>query len=178
MSLFKDYKTKVETQLKEALKINNSLALPRVEKTIISVKLGEAKDNREIVDEASLIILAITGQKPLVCSAKKSISSFKLRQGDPAGLKVTLRGKRMYDFLERFFVLVLPRLRDFRGLPEKSFDGAGNFNIGLTDSTVFPEVDVNKIKKIFGLQITIVTNTKDKEKAKILLASLGLPFAK
>jgi len=142
------------------------------------MRVPEGKENRQAVDSAAKELELITGQKPQVCCAKKSVSGFKLRKGDPIGLKVTLRGKKMMDFLERLFSLALPRLRDFRGLPVQQFDGGGNFNIGLREQTVFSEVDLDEIKIIRGLQVTIVTNAKNVAEARLLLETLGLPFKK
>lgn len=176
--LFQKYKSEIIPKLQEKLGIENPLALPRVVKVVVNMRVPEGKENKQVVDEAAEELRLITGQKPRVCRAKKSVSGFKLRKGDPIGLKVTLRGKRMYDFLEKLFFLVLPRLRDFKGLSVKQFDGSGNFNIGLREQTVFPEINVDKVKKTRGLQATIVTNTQDEEKAKVLLEVLGLPFAR
>jgi len=176
--LFQNYKSEIIPKLQKKLGIKNPLALPRVVKVVVNMRVSEGKENKQIVDEAAEELKLITGQKPKVCRAKQSVSGFKLRKGDPIGLKVTLRGKRMYDFLEKLFFLVLPRLRDFKGLPAKQFDGSGNFNIGLREQTVFPEINIDKIKKTRGLQVTIITNTQDEEKAKVLLEVLGLPFAK
>lgn len=175
--LFQKYKSEIVPKLQEKLGINNPLALPRVVKVVINMRVPEGKENKQMIDEAIEELKLITGQKPRVCRAKKSVSGFKLRKGDPIGLKVTLRGKRMYDFLEKLFFLVLPRLRDFKGLSVNQFDSSGNFNIGLREQTIFPEINIDKIKKVRGLQVSIVTNTQDKEKAKILLEVLGLPFA-
>ncbi len=176
--LFQNYKTEIVPKLKKKLGIKNPLALPRVIKVVINMRVPEGKENKQAVAEAIEELKLITGQHPKVCRARKSVSGFKLRKGDPIGLKVTLRGKRMYDFLEKLFFLVLPRLRDFKGLSLSQFDGQGNFNIGLREQTIFPEINLDKIKKTRGLQVTIVTNTQDQEKAKILLEVLGLPFAK
>lgn len=176
--LFQNYKSEIIPRLQEKLGIKNPLALPRVVKVVVSMRVSEGKESKQILDQAAEELKLITGQKAKVCRARQSVSGFKLRKGDPIGLKVTLRGKRMYDFLEKLFFLVLPRLRDFRGLSIKQFDGNGNFNIGLREQVVFPEIDIDKIKKVRGLQVTIVTNTRDEEKARVLLAVLGLPFAK
>lgn len=158
--------------------VKNVFALPRLEKVVINMRVAEAKENQAILDAVAAELAVIVGQEPKVCRAKKSISGFKLRQNDPLALKVTLRGRRMFDFVERLFNLVLPRLRDFKGLPQSSFDGGGNFNIGLKDHTVFPEIDVNKIGKGRGMQITLVTKAKNQEEAKVLLEVLGLPLTK
>lgn len=176
--LFQKYQDKIIPELKKELRIDNPLALPRVEKVVINMRIPEGKESKEAVTEAIEDLKIITGQGPRICRAKQAVSGFKLRKGDPIGLKVTLRKKRMYDFLDRLFNLVLPRLRDFRGIPVDQFDQAGNFNFSLREQTVFPEINLDKIKKERGLQVTIVTNTKDKAKAEVLLRILGLPFAK
>lgn len=172
------FKKEIVPELKKRLGLKNDLAVPRVEKVVINMGVGEAKDNQQLLEEWMEELALITGQRPVICRARKSVSGFKVRKNDPIGLKVTLRGKRMYDFLEKLFNLVLPRLRDFRGLSLKSFDKQGNFSIGIPDQLVFPEIDVDKVKKQKGMQITIVTTTDDVEKAKILLELMGLPFAK
>lgn len=175
--LAEKYKKEIVSTLKKELKIENPMAIPKVAKVVVNMGIAEAKDDRSLIDLFSSELETITGQKPFLCPARRSISGFKLRKGQVIGLKVTLRGKRMYAFLERLFNLVLPRLRDFRGLSPDKFDQAGNYNIGLPEQTVFPEIDIDKVKKIKGLQVTIVTNTKDKVKAKALLKHLGLPFS-
>ena len=175
--LKEEWQEKIVPELKKRLGVANDLAVPRVEKVVVNMGVGEAKDNPQLLEAWMKDLALITGQKPKICRARKSVSGFKLRKNEPVGLKVTLRGKRMYDFLERLFKLVLPRLRDFRGLSEKSFDTQANFNIGLPDQLVFPEIDIDKVKKPKGLQITIVTSTQEKEKAKVLLSLLGLPFS-
>lgn len=175
--IFQDYRKKIIPKLKKELGIKNFLALPRVEKVVINMRVSEGKESKEAVEEAIEELGLISGQKPRICPARKSVSGFKLRKGDPIGLKVTLRGKRMEDFLKKLFSLVLPRLRDFRGLSPKQFDRGGNFNIGLREQVVFPEIDIDRVKKTRGLQITIVTRAKDRKKAEILLAALGLPFS-
>jgi len=171
------YKKEIAADLKKELAIKNVMEIPKVDKVVVNMGIAEAKDDRSLIDLFSGELEVITGQKPVACSAKKSISGFKLRKGQIIGLKVTLRGKRMYDSLERLFGLVLPRLRDFRGLSPKKFDQSGNYNIGLPEQTVFPEIDIDKIKKIKSLQVTIVTSTKDEKEAASLLKMLGLPFS-
>ena len=176
--LFQDYKKKIVSELQKKLGIKNPLALPYVEKIVINMRVPEGKESQEAIDQAAEDLKLISGQKPRVCRAKQAVAGFKLREGDPIGLKVTLRGKMMYDFLERFFSIVLPRLRDFHGLSSKKFDQGGNFNIGLKEQTVFPEIDIDKIKIIRGLQVTIVVKNADRDKSMVLLESLGLPFSK
>jgi len=150
----------------------------RVEKVVVNIGLGEGAHDKNVIEAASRDLMAITGQKPAICRARVAISGFKIRKGDPIGLKVTLRGKRMRDFLTKLFTIVLPRLRDFQGLSFKSFDGQGNYNLGIPEQIVFPEIDYSKIDKIRGLEITIVTNTRSDEKAKELLELMGMPFEK
>lgn len=176
--LMEKYQKEIVPLLKKKLGIDNDLAVPRVEKVVINMGVADAKDDRQLLEQFCQELAAITGQKPVVCRAKKSISGFKLRKGEPIGLKVTLRGKRMYHFLARLFHLALPRLRDFRGLSEDQFDREANFHLGLPEQTVFPEIDLDKVKKIKGFQVTIVTSTKDRKAARLLLSLLGLPFAK
>lgn len=178
MSLVGLYKDKVQQELVRDFGIKNKMAAPRLEKVVVNVGIGLAKDNKAeqdvIVDE----LAKITGQKPSVRKSTKSIAGFVIRAGQPVGVAVTLRGGRMYNFLEKLFNIVLPRLRDFRGVSRKSFDQNGNYTLGMAENTVFPEIDLGKINKIHGLEITIVTNTNDKEKAMKLLEKLGMPFEK
>lgn len=148
----------------------------QVERIVIGMGVGEASQDKRVIEAASQDLMAITGQKPKVCRARVSISEFKLRKGAPVGLKVTLRGKRMEAFLQKLFRIVLPRLRDFRGLSVKSFDGRGNYSLGIVEQVVFPEIDASKIDKARGLQITLVTNTDTDKKAFKLLTKLGMPF--
>lgn len=176
--LFEDYKNRVLPKMKKDLGVENPLALPILEKVVINMRVPEGKESRQIVDEAMEELKVIIGQKPRICPAKKAVSGFKLKKNDPIGIKVTLRGKKMFDFIEKVFYLVLPRLRDFRGLSEKHFDQSGNFTIGLKDQTVFPELSIDKVKKTRGMQITIVVKNSNREKSKIFLKELGLPFNK
>lgn len=150
----------------------------KVIKVVVSIGMGEAIADKKAIEAASQDLIAITGQKPKVTQAKLSVSSFKLRKGDPIGLMVTLRGKRMQDFLKKLVGIVLPRLRDFQGVPTSSFDGHGNYNLGLAEQIVFPEIDYAKIDKVRGLQVTIVTDSDSDKKAKKLLEEMGMPFAK
>ena len=150
----------------------------RVEKVVVNIGLGEGAHDKNAIEATSRDLMAITGQKPAIRRARVSISGFKIRKGDPIGLKVTLRGKRMRDFLTKLFTIVLPRLRDFQGVSLKSFDGRGNYSLGIPEQIVFPEIDYSKIDKIRGLEITIVTNTRSDEKAKELLELMGMPFEK
>jgi len=172
------YQKQVVPSLMKQLGLKNSLAVPKVEKVIINIGLGEAVADGSVIQKTADIISKITGQKPKVARARKAIAGFKLREDVPIGLVTTLRGRRMYHFLEKLFKIVLPRLRDFQGVALSSFDGRGNYNLGLAEQIIFPEVDFSKIDKIRGLQITIVTNAGSNEKGKLLLAGLGMPFEK
>lgn len=176
-NLKKKYQKEIGPKLAKELGLKNILAVPKVEKVVINLGIGEGAGNKEVVEKAGQNLAIITGQKPKIARARVSIAGFKLRAGDPIGLVVTLRGERMYDFLEKLFKIVLPRLRDFQGLPIKGFDGRGNYNLGIAEYTVFPEIDYSKVDKVRGLQITIITNTDDNQKAKRLLELLGMPFA-
>lgn len=177
MSRLKDkHLTELQTKLMEEFGIENPLALPKVEKIVISVGLGEAKDNQGVLDKVIQYLTAISGQKPVTTYAKKSISAFKVAKGQPVGLMVTLRGDRMYSFLDKLINIVLPKVRDFKGISEKAFDGMGNLNLGIREQVIFPEVDYKSVDKIRGLAVTIVTKSKDKEQGKRLLELLGMPF--
>lgn len=150
----------------------------KIEKVIVSMGIGEAAHDKKVLEAAMADLMAITGQKPKVCRARASEAGFKIRKGDPIGLKVTLRKKRMEDFLKKLFHIVLPRLKDFQGVSLKGFDGRGNYSLGIPEQIVFPEIDYSKIDKIRGLGITIVTNTGSDERAKELLVKMGMPFEK
>ena len=154
----------------------NPMEIPRVEKIVVNIGLGEAIANAKALDAAVGDLTTITGQKPIVTRAKRSIAQFRLRTGMPIGAKVTLRGQRMYDFLERTMSLALPRIRDFRGIPTRSFDGRGNFSLGLREQLVYPEIDYDKIDRLRGLEISIVTTAKTDEEGRKLLELLGMPF--
>ena len=158
--------------------IENKMAVPKVSKVIVNSGLGEMSKNKELIKTATRDVAIITGQKPSLRRAKISVASFSLRQGQPVGLKTTLRKDRMYDFLDRLFSITLPRLRDFRGLSKNSFDGNANYTLGIEEHTVFPEIDFSKTSKPFGLEVTIVTNTDKKEEALRLLDLMGMPFEK
>lgn len=177
MNRFKDkYTTTTKKALLTSLNLNNLHQVPRVTKVIVNAGVGRAATDGKELDNAIATLAKITGQKPLTTYAKKSIAAFKVRQGMPIGAKVTLRGERMYDFLDRLINIVLPRIRDFRGLPIKAFDPQGNYSIGLMEQTIFPEIAYEDISSLHGLQVTIVTSAKDPESAKQLLTSLGFPF--
>ena len=178
-SRLKEHYTKeVRKRLQDEFKIKNPMAVPKVEKVVINIGLGEAISNAKILDAAVDELGQITGQKPVVTKAKKSIASFKLREGQSIGTMVTLRGEKMYEFLDRLISAALPRVRDFRGVPTKSFDGRGNYTLGIRDHLIFPEIDITKVDKSKGMNITIVTTAKNDEQARFLLRELGMPFGK
>jgi large subunit ribosomal protein L5 len=159
-------------------KKRNVFSLPHLSKVVINYRVPEARESQEALATAIVEITNITGQKPKLCSAKKSVASFKLREGDPLALKVTLRGQRMYDFIEKLFNVVFPRLRDFRGMPLDAFDQNGNYNLTIKDQTLFPEIDLNKINKIRPIQVTLNIASSSQEDSKMLLSALGFPFQK
>jgi len=177
-SLRKKYQQEIVPKLAKEFGLKNILSTPRIEKVVINIGIGEAAQDKNLLDLTTQDLATITGQRPKITRARKAIAGFKLRAGDPIGLMVTLRGERMYDFLEKLFKMVLPRLRDFQGVSLKSFDGRGNYNLGIPELTVFPEVEYRKISRVWGLEITIVTNAGGDEKAKRLLEELGMPFEK
>lgn len=178
MSRLKDeFMKNLRSKLSEDLELN-PLAVPHLKKVTISIGLGEAKEDKGILDKVSLYLTALSGQKPVVTYAKAAIAGFKLGQGDPVGMKVTLRGDKMYDFLDKLFNVSLPKVRDFRGVPSNSFDGQGNFTLGLREQLIFPEVDYKTIDKVRGLAVTITTTAKNEEAGKKLLKALGMPFSK
>jgi large subunit ribosomal protein L5 len=176
--LLEKYNTQIVDKLIAEFGIQNKMASPKLEKVVVNAGIGETLKNKELLQSVIRDFSAITGQKPAIQKARISVATFGIRKGMPVGLKTTLRGTRMYDFLDKLFSITLPRLRDFRGLSTKSFDKHGNYTLGLEEHIVFPEVDVTKAAKPFGLEITIVTNTKDVAKSKRLLELLGLPFEK
>jgi len=179
MSNLKDrYKTEIVKKMKQEFAFNSDFEVPKVEKVTINVGAGKALDSPEIIKTITAEIAAISGQKPRTNKAKKSVSGFKLREGQIIGVSVTLRGKRMYDFIERLVNVVLPRVRDFRGLALSGFDGQANYSIGLREQTVFPEIKPEQTKEAYGLQINITTSKSDKRQTKRLLELLGFPFAK
>ncbi len=170
------YNKEIAPQLAKEFDIKNPMAIPRIEKIIVNMGMGEAISNSKILDVAVEELKVITGQKPVVTKAKKSIASFKLRQGMPIGTMVTLRGERMYEFLDRLISVALPRVRDFRGISAKAFDGRGNYTLGIREQLIFPEIDFNKVDKTRGMNISIVTTAKNDEQSRALLKSLGMPF--
>ena len=171
------YTTEVIPALKSEFGYKNAMQVPRLEKIVVNIGLGEALTNSKAVDAAVGDLALITGQRAIVTKAKKSIATFKVREGNPIGAKVTLRGERMWDFLERLTRVALPRIRDFRGVSGKSFDGRGNYTLGLKEQLSFPEVEFDKIDRLRGLEVTIVTTAKSDEESKKLLSMLGMPFA-
>lgn len=170
------YQKEVAPAIAKEFGITNPMAIPRVQKVVLNMGMGEAIANAKILDTATEELRTITGQKPVITKAKKSIASFKLRQGMPIGVMVTLRGDRMYEFLDRFVSIALPRVRDFRGVSPKAFDGRGNYTIGVREQLIFPEIDFNKVDKLRGMNITIITSARNDEQARALLKGLGMPF--
>ncbi|HEV8053912.1 MAG TPA: 50S ribosomal protein L5 [Candidatus Limnocylindrales bacterium] len=171
------YVSEVVPALRKEFGYANPMQVPRLTKIVINIGLGEALQNAKAMDAAVGDLTIITGQKPIVTRAKRSIAQFRLRTGNAIGLKVTLRGERMWDFLERLTRLALPRIRDFRGVPSRSFDGRGNYSLGLREQLAFPEIDYDKVDRLRGLEVSIVTTAKTDEESKRLLALLGMPFA-
>ncbi|MEO8073982.1 MAG: 50S ribosomal protein L5 [Acidobacteriota bacterium] len=170
------YTKEIAPQIAKEFGIENPMAIPRIEKIIVNMGMGEAISNSKILDVAVDELKVITGQKPVITKAKKSIASFKLRQGMPIGTMVTLRGERMYEFLDRLISVALPRVRDFRGISAKAFDGRGNYTLGIREQLIFPEIDFNKVDKTRGMNISIVTTAKNDEQSRALLKALGMPF--
>ena len=172
------YKAEVAPVLMKKFSYKSVMEIPKLDKIVINVGAGEAKDNTKVIDAISGDLMKITGQKPLVCKAKKSVANFKLREGMPIGVKVTLRGDRMYEFLDRLFNVALPRVRDFRGINPNSFDGRGNYNMGIREQLIFPEIDYDKVDKVRGMDICFVTTAKTDEEAREFLTLMGAPFEK
>jgi large subunit ribosomal protein L5 len=172
------YEKEIRPALQERFGYKNPMQIPRLEKVVVNMSVSDAIQNAKSLDAAVADLQTITGQKPIQTTAKKSISAFKLREGMKIGAKVTLRGDRMYVFLDKLFNIVLPRIRDFRGLPRKSFDGRGNYNLGLREQLVFPEINFDKIDKTRGMDIVIVTSAKTDEEATEFLTAMGLPLQK
>ncbi|NLL62648.1 MAG: 50S ribosomal protein L5 [Ruminococcaceae bacterium] len=179
MARLKDmYVKEVAPALMKKFGYKSVMQVPKLEKIVINVACGDAKDNAKVVDAIVSDLSIITGQKPVLCKAKKSVANFKLREGMIIGAKVTLRGERMYEFLDRFFNLALPRVRDFRGINPDSFDGRGNYSLGVKEQLIFPEIDYDKIDAIRGMDISFITTAKTDEEAKELLSLMGAPFAR
>lgn len=179
MSRLKDkYQNEVKQALLKEFGYENEMMIPKIEKISVNMGLGEGKDNAKYIQAAADELAQITGQKPIVTKAKKSVANFKLRQGMPVGAKVTLRGERMYEFLDRLVTIALPRVRDFRGVKANSFDGRGNYTLGIKDQLIFPEIVYDNVDATRGMDISIVTSAKTDEEAKALLTLIGMPFAK
>ena len=172
------YKNEVAPALMDALNLDNAMEIPRIEKVVVNIGVGEALENAKALDAAVADLTQITGQKPVINKARKSIAAFKLREGRAIGVKVTLRGERMWSFLDRLINIALPRVRDFRGISPNSFDGRGNYTLGLREQLVFPEIEYDKIDKVRGMEITIVTSARNDDEARQLLDMLGMPFRK
>ncbi|MDP2632219.1 MAG: 50S ribosomal protein L5 [Candidatus Curtissbacteria bacterium] len=170
------YQNEIMPKLKDEFDIKNNLAIPSIEKIVINMGMAEAKDNKDVIVKVDEQLATIAGQKPKITRAKEAISTFKLRENDPIGMMVTLRGKKAWTFLEKLTALVLPRIRDFRGLSTSTFDKRGNFNMGMTEQILFPEIDYAKIDKVRGLVVSIVVKNSNPEKSKKLLELLGMPF--
>ena len=179
MARLKDfYKQEAAPALMKKFNYESVMQIPKLDKIVVNVGAGEAKENAKVIDTISADLAAITGQKPMVCKAKKSVANFKLRAGMNIGLKVTLRGERMYEFMDRLFNVALPRVRDFRGINPNSFYGRGNYNLGVREQLIFPEIDFDKVDRVRGMDICFVTTAATDEEARELLALMGAPFAK
>ena len=179
MSTLKDYyNSTVAPAMMKKIGYSNVMQIPKLEKVVVNVAAGEAKDNAKVIDAIMTDLAAITGQRPVVCRAKKSVANFKLREGMPIGVKVTLRGERMYEFVYKLFNVSFPRVRDFRGINGNSFDGKGNYSTGIKEQLIFPEIEYDKIDKVRGMDINFITTAQTDEEAKELLTLLGAPFAK
>ncbi|MBW7572570.1 50S ribosomal protein L5 [Caproiciproducens faecalis] len=172
------YQNEVAPALMKKFSYKSVMQIPKLEKIVINVGAGEAKENAKVIDAISTDLATITGQKPMICKAKKSVANFKLREGMNIGVKVTLRGDRMYEFLDRLFNVALPRVRDFRGINANSFDGRGNYNMGVKEQLIFPEIEYDKIDKVRGMDICFVTTANTDEESRELLTLMGAPFAK
>lgn len=176
--LYTQYKDEIIPKLQEQFEYDNIMAVPKLKKIVINAGVGEATENEKVLDTVSDNIAKISGQKPIQTKAKKSISNFKLREGTAVGCKVTLRKKIMYEFLDRLINLALPRMRDFQGVPDKSFDGRGNYTLGIKEHTIFPEINTDNVEKVHGLDITFVTTAETDEESYALLKHFGMPFVK
>jgi large subunit ribosomal protein L5 len=174
--LKKSFVERIAGQLQEELGLTNPLEVPRLDKVVLNMGLGEAVQNVKVIDSAVTELTAITGQKPVVTRSKKAIANFKLREKMPIGAMVTLRGARMYEFLDRLLSTALPRVRDFKGVSDRCFDGRGNYSLGITEQIIFPEIDIDKIDKVRGLTVTICTTARSDNEGKALLRALGMPF--
>ena len=172
------YNTEIVPALRKAFDLKNIMQVPRIEKVVVNIGMGEALDNPKALESAVSDLTIVTGQKPVMTKARKSIANFKLREGRLIGTKVTLRGERMWAFLDRLLSMALPRVRDFRGVSANAFDGRGNYTLGLRDQLIFPEIEYDKIDKLRGMEVTIVTTAKDDDQARVLLQMLGMPFSR
>ncbi|MCH7605553.1 MAG: 50S ribosomal protein L5 [Chloroflexi bacterium] len=172
------YRTEIVPAIMREFGFSNPMQVPRIQKIVLNIGLGEALTNGRAMESATRDLATITGQKPIITKARKSIAGFKIREGNPIGTCVTLRGARMYHFLDRFINMSLPRIRDFRGIPRRGFDGRGNFTMGISEQIIFPEIDYNQIDRIRGLQVTITTTAKDDAVATRLLELYGMPFVR
>jgi len=170
------YDKSIKDELRKQFSYDNVMRIPRMEKIVVNIGMGESIGNGKAMDAAANDLAIITGQRPVITKSRKAISNFKLRIGMPIGIKVTLRGERMWHFYEKLVTVALPRIRDFQGIPDRSFDGRGNFSLGLKEQLVFPEIEYDKIDRLRGMEITIVTTAKTDEEARALLKSLGMPF--
>jgi large subunit ribosomal protein L5 len=179
MSVIRDkYENVVKPELIKAFNYSSVMEVPKIEKIVVNMGIGDAVFNPKVLDDAVEELQLLTGQKPVITKAKKSISNFKLREGMPIGAKVTLRGERMYYFLEKLVSIALPRVRDFRGISANSFDGRGNYTVGVKEQIIFPEISLDKVKKVRGMDIVIVTTAKTDQEGRALLSQLGMPFKK
>ncbi|MFD2531759.1 50S ribosomal protein L5 [Gracilimonas halophila] len=174
--LYTQYKDEIRDKLREEFEYENPMAIPKLQKIVINVGVGDAITDKKVLDTVVNNVAAITGQQPVTTKAKKSISNFKLREGMPIGCKVTLRQRIMFEFLDRLVNLALPRTRDFQGVPDKSFDGRGNYTMGIKEHTIFPEIDTDKVSKVHGMDVTFVTSAETDEEAYALLKHFGMPF--
>ncbi len=172
------YQNEVMPAMMKALNLQNTMEAPRIQKVVLNIGMGEAMDNPKTLEAASSDVAAITGQKPVITKARKSVANFKLREGRAIGVMVTLRGEKMWSFLDRLMNVVLPRVRDFRGISREAFDGRGNYTLGLREQIIFPEIEYDKVDKVRGMEITIVTTARNDDQAAVLLEMLGMPFRK
>ena len=179
MARLKDYyKSEVAPALMKKFEYKSPMQIPKLDKVVLNIACGDAKDNSKVIDSAMADLAVITGQQPVVCKARKSVANFKIRKGMPIGVKVTLRGDRMYEFIDRLFNFALPRVRDFRGINGEAFDGRGNYSFGIKEQLIFPEIEYDKIDKVRGMDIMFVTTATKDEEAKELLTLMGAPFAR
>ena len=179
MARLKDYyKSEVAPALMKKFEYKSPMQIPKLDKVVINIACGDAKDNSKVIDSAMADLAVITGQQPVVCKARKSVANFKIRKGMPIGVKVTLRGDRMYEFIDRLFNFALPRVRDFRGINGEAFDGRGNYSFGIKEQLIFPEIEYDKIDKIRGMDVVICTTAHTDEEARALLQQVGAPFAR